>query len=430
MLLMWILRRRTVPVMMQTTWMMMTTTTKKSTMMGHLMKIVKACCHHICRDALYSLYGHLFFSTESETKILENLVLGAALRDNLADLQTEINIKERLIAELERSDRHLAEVRLSYERKLTELSARIKRMEAERDKVVMEAESKRTGKASEEQAKRIREEYERKLTEMRNEFRKLQMVEREHKRMQVDLMKKIKEEMKKAQQQHNSNAKRLAAMDKEARRRENIIRKLENKDRQREQFMKRTNEEINRLRSAQKDQFKLLFFPSYYNQVVAANLRITGAPSTAALLWISRLFIQSRRHAAPLKTSFHSTPSRLSRPSNNSRAQPPAEIVFSPRQAKMKWSFIERKINRLVTQKQTVLKMEEELGRLLEERIRLIDEITSLESRFMATSEVNEREVVAEQIDGCQQKLKYVQDQITETQTAIVDMDGPDKIFF
>ncbi|KAK5968914.1 hypothetical protein GCK32_019653, partial [Trichostrongylus colubriformis] len=32
---------------------------------------------------------------------------------------------------------------------------------------------------------RIREEYERKLADMRNEFRKLQMVEREHKRMQA-----------------------------------------------------------------------------------------------------------------------------------------------------------------------------------------------------------------------------------------------------
>ncbi|VDK75939.1 unnamed protein product [Cylicostephanus goldi] len=58
-------------------------------------------------------------------------------------------------------------------------------MEAERDKVLMEAETKKTDKASQEQAKRIRDEYERKLADMRNEFRKLQMVEREHKRMQA-----------------------------------------------------------------------------------------------------------------------------------------------------------------------------------------------------------------------------------------------------
>lgn len=59
----------------------------------------------------------------------------------------------RLIAELEQSDRRLAEVRLTYEKKLTELSAQIKKMEAERDKVLMEAEAKKTDKASQEQAK-------------------------------------------------------------------------------------------------------------------------------------------------------------------------------------------------------------------------------------------------------------------------------------
>lgn len=38
--------------------------------------------------------------------------------------------------------------------------------------------------------------------------------------------------------------------------------------------------------------------------------------------------------------------------------------------------------------------------------------------------DVQEREAVADQIDGCHLKLNYVQDQITEIQTAIVDMDG------
>ncbi|VDP14732.1 unnamed protein product [Heligmosomoides polygyrus] len=293
---------------------------------------------------------------------------GAMLRDNLADLQTEINIKERLIAELERSDRHLAEVRLSYEKKLMELSAQIKKMEAERDRVVMEAEAKKTDKAGQEQAKRIREEYERKLADMRNEFRKLQMVEREHKRMQarqererqelmryqaelkelkrvkVDLMKKIKDEMKKAQQQQSTASKKLAAMDKEARRRDNIIRQLESKDRQREQFMKRTNEEINRLRKVQKEQSK-----------------------------------QTRLAPNPRMTPMRTTPFRPIR-TPTARGQPPPEVAFSPKQAKMKWTFIEKKLSRLVTQKQTVGRMEEELARQLEERARLNEEIKSLVS--------------------------------------------------
>ncbi|VDM63100.1 unnamed protein product [Angiostrongylus costaricensis] len=52
------------------------------------------------------------------------------------------------------------------------------------------------------------------------------------------------------------------------------------------------------------------------------------------------------------------------------------------------------------------------------------------ERRFVSISEIDEREAVADEIDGCEQKLKYVQDQIAETQTAIVDMDRPDKVMF
>ncbi|RCN27518.1 hypothetical protein ANCCAN_26747 [Ancylostoma caninum] len=201
-------------------------------------------------------------------------------------------------------------------------------------------------------------------------------------------MKKIKEEMKRAQQQQSSNAKRLAAMDKEARRRDNLIRQLENKDRQREQFMKRTNEEINRLRKAQKEQAR-----------------------------------QARSAASSRMTPMRTAQSRMARTPAN-RGQPSPEVAFSPKQAKMKWTFIEKRLNRLVTQKQTVGKMEEELGRQLEERTRLVDEITTLERRFVQVQDVQEREAVADQIDGCHLKLNYVQDQITEIQTAIVDVDG------
>ncbi|VDM69722.1 unnamed protein product [Strongylus vulgaris] len=210
-------------------------------------------------------------------------------------------------------------------------------MEAERDKVLMEAEAKKTDKASQEQAKRIRDEYERKLADMRNEFRKLQMVEREHKRMQarqererqelmryqvelkelkrvkVDLMKKIKEEMKRAQQQQSSNAKRLAALDKEARRRDNLIRQLETKDKQREQFMKRTNEEITRLRKAQKEQMRQARAAAAHNRMM---------------------------------TPMRATPARMIR-TPHGKGQPPPEIAFSPKQAKMKWTFIEKRVSDL-----------------------------------------------------------------------------------
>lgn len=55
------------------------------------------------------------------------------------------NNHNRLIEELERSERRLTEVRVTYEKKLNELSVRIRTMEAERDRVVSDLMAKEKG---------------------------------------------------------------------------------------------------------------------------------------------------------------------------------------------------------------------------------------------------------------------------------------------
>ncbi|CAJ0569772.1 unnamed protein product, partial [Mesorhabditis spiculigera] len=288
-----------------------------------------------------------------------------ALRENLADLETEINIKERLISELERSERRLSEVRLTYEKKLTELSTRIKATEAERDKMLAEMSTKGgANKMAEERQKQIREDYERKLADMRNEFKKLQMIEREHKRMQarqeverqqmtryqselkdlkkvkVDLVKQIRDAIKKSQQEQMKSAKKIAALDKEARKKDGQIKTLEMKDKQREAFMKRTTDEVNRLRKQQRD------------------------------------------------------------------AQP-----------------LEKRLMRIVNEKNAVQRMEEELERRIDERHRLLDQISALEKAFISVQEVTEREAIGEELEGVREKLTYVQDIIQESQLAITSVD-------
>ncbi|VDK63582.1 unnamed protein product [Anisakis simplex] len=190
----------------------------------------------------------------------------------MVDLQSEISIKERLVMELERSERRLNEVRITYEKKLAELSLRIAATEAERDRVLSEMATKNASKLDSEHVKKIREDYERKLNEMRTEFKKLQSVEREHRKMQarqameqqqlmklrgelsdmkklkVELMQKIKEEAKKAKASELAHSKRVAGLEKESRKKDNQIKQLENRDRQREMFLKRTNDELARLR--------------------------------------------------------------------------------------------------------------------------------------------------------------------------------------
>ena len=58
------------------------------------------------------------------------------LREDLADLTCEISIKEKLVEELENSQKRLHAMRAQYEEKLTNLQAKIKETELERDKVL------------------------------------------------------------------------------------------------------------------------------------------------------------------------------------------------------------------------------------------------------------------------------------------------------
>lgn len=76
--------------------------------------------------------------------------------DNINYINDNCN---RLIEELERSERRLTEVRVTYEKKLNELSVRIRTMEAERDRVVSDLMAKEKGNdgKKESEAARVKE---------------------------------------------------------------------------------------------------------------------------------------------------------------------------------------------------------------------------------------------------------------------------------
>ena len=58
-----------------------------------------------------------------------------ALREDIADLTTEITIKQKLIEELEHSHHRLSAMKQQYEEKMSLLQNKIKETEEERDKV-------------------------------------------------------------------------------------------------------------------------------------------------------------------------------------------------------------------------------------------------------------------------------------------------------
>jgi kinesin family protein 4/21/27 len=100
----------------------------------------------------------------------------------VANLQDEISTKERLILELEQSERRMAQVRRDYERKLHELSERIAATESERDKILLEMSKKSNSKLTDEKIREIKQDYEKRLGALRTDFNKMKSIQSEHER--------------------------------------------------------------------------------------------------------------------------------------------------------------------------------------------------------------------------------------------------------
>uniref|UniRef100_A0A914XCY5 Kinesin motor domain-containing protein n=1 Tax=Plectus sambesii TaxID=2011161 RepID=A0A914XCY5_9BILA len=350
-------------------------------------------------------------------------------RQDLADLQTEISIKERLVEELERSERRLADVRQLYERKLQELSVKISETEAERDRVLADMVTRDPAKAetTTAQSETIRLEYEQKLNDMRSKLRQLQSCEKEHKRMltkqqaeqqrlvriqteladmkkaKVQLMQRMKEDAKRVKEMEVAKAKEVAKLEKETRLKDNRIRDLETKDKQREMFVKRKQEELEQLKQKSKAQ----------TLTMASSSRSDAASRGGPLINRNSMVANNRRQLAPLPV----TPTMPWKRVNRTTAP------FSPKLAKNKWITLEKNMSRLVTQRRTVLKMEQELERLMGERQRLLDETGQLERRTVDVTDAAETDALSEQIEGQRAKLDYLQEQIADAQKAIVQVE-------
>merc|ERR1711976_610072 len=110
--------------------------------------------------------------TESEVKAMTN-----ELNEELVELTSEISLKQKLIEELEMSQKRMASMKQQYEKKLMELNNRILHTQEERDKVLKNM----GGKAAlPENVNKIKKDYEGKLDKLQGEVKKLQAAKKEH----------------------------------------------------------------------------------------------------------------------------------------------------------------------------------------------------------------------------------------------------------
>ncbi|XP_018374136.1 PREDICTED: kinesin-like protein KIF21A isoform X2 [Trachymyrmex cornetzi] len=308
----------------------------------------------------------------------------AAMGRELEALTSDIDVKQRLIQELELSQRRLQTMKQHYEDKLSQLQARIRDTQEERDKVLLSLQQQPTPPT--EKVKKLRDEYEKKLANMQKEMRLLQSAKKEHarllknqsqnenrlrglrnelsemKRAKVKLLNKMREEAQRHKENELRRNREIAQLRKESRRHANVIRTLEADKRMKEVVLRRKQEEVTALRKRDK-----------------------GLSQKAA-------------GRAPVKP-------------------------LNPKALKQRWQTFERTIAKQALAKQAAAETEREMERLLQEREELGRDLEKLQKhRSQITSARGDTIDIDEEIDNVESKISYLQDSIAECQRDMVEM--------
>ena len=329
--------------------------------------------------------------TESDNKAQEEF------NEELVELTSEISLKQKLIEELEMSQKRLHTMKQQYETKLIALQDRITSTQEERDKVLKSLNNPKTAVESEKMTK-IKHSYQDKLEKLQAEVKKLQTAKKEHakllrnqsqyerqveklksevsdmKRSKVKLVQKMKEESNRHREQETRRNRELSQMKKQTRVNESRIKSLEAEKRLKENVLRRKTEEVTALRRNQR-----------------------------------KMSMQSRASAA-----------------NHSKASA-GKVPFNQRVAKAKWSNVEKSISKVALNRQAVAQMENDMDRWLRERERLshkLDKMT-IKRRRLVSEKGDSRlvEDLDDQIENLKANVAYLHENIVDCQQNIVQME-------
>uniref|UniRef100_A0A3Q1GNI3 Kinesin family member 21A n=1 Tax=Acanthochromis polyacanthus TaxID=80966 RepID=A0A3Q1GNI3_9TELE len=343
---------------------------------------------------------------------------------DLANITCEIAIKQKLIDELENSQRRLHTLKQQYEQKLMMLQNKIRDTQLERDKVLHNMGSVESG--TEEKAKKIKVEYEKKLSSMNKELQKLQSAQKEHARLlknqsqyekqlkklqqdvtemkktKVSLMRQMKEQQERNRASECRRNREIASLKKDQRRHQ--VRQLEAQKRQQELILRRKNEEVTALR----------------RQVRPVSGKVSR-----------------KVPEPPQEPSHRPIPGRL----QSSAASPSnghLKLRFwlvlttcfphQDRTARAKWQSLERRVSDIIMQRMTISNMETDMNRLLKQR----EELTRRRERVSRKREKTavdgadaDRSLASlnEELESLSANIDYINDSIADCQANIMQME-------
>uniref|UniRef100_A0A8C5JMR6 Kinesin family member 21B n=1 Tax=Junco hyemalis TaxID=40217 RepID=A0A8C5JMR6_JUNHY len=351
---------------------------------------------------------------------------------DLADLTCEIEIKQKLIDELENSQRRLQTLKHQYEEKLILLQNKIRDTQLERDRVLQNLSTMEC--YTEEKANKIKADYEKRLKEMNRDLQKLQAAQKEHARLlknqsryerelrklqaevaemkkaKVALMKQMREEQQRRRLAETKRNREIAQLKKEQRRQEFQIRALESQKRQQEIVLRRKTivlsfhqQRAHSYSWAMQKQHRciLCFWP--------ARSQIVGQAWLSSTVWPSAqmpLLPSGCRKKFPKKGSSQ---------------------TFS-KAARLKWQSLERRIFDIVMQRMTIVNLEADMERLIKKReeLSLLQEaLLSKRAKLQAESPKEQKglQELNEEIEVLGANIDYINDSISDCQATIMQIE-------
>uniref|UniRef100_A0A8C7VVC2 Kinesin family member 21A n=1 Tax=Oncorhynchus mykiss TaxID=8022 RepID=A0A8C7VVC2_ONCMY len=340
---------------------------------------------------------------------------------DLANITCEIAIKQKLIDELENSQRRLHTLKQQYEQKLMMLQSKIRDTQLERDRVLHNMGSVET--CSDDKAKKIKQEYEKKLSIMNKELQKLQSAQKEHarllknqskyetqlKKLQLDvtemkktkvrLMKQMKDQQEKNRMTESRRNREIATLKKDQRKQEHQLKLLEAQKRQQELILRRKTEEVRNMpqKCVRVEQSVWLLQLLAREHEACMQLQCTCLKSVCVCVCVRSYYRRSTG-------------------------------IYSTRVARVKWQSLERRISDVIMQRMTISNMESEMNRLLKQREELTkrrEKVTRKRDRLAGEGPEAEKAVLPlnEEVDAVVANIDYINDSIADCQANIMQME-------
>nr|XP_055039667.1 kinesin-like protein KIF21B isoform X2 [Misgurnus anguillicaudatus] len=376
------------------------------------------------------------------------------LQADLADLTCEIEIKQKLIDELENSQRRLLTLKNQYEEKLILLQNKIRDTQLERDRVLHNLMSMEN--YTEEKASKIKSEYEKRLKEMNRDLLKLQAAQKEHarllknqsryerelkklqsevaemKKVKVALMKQMKEEQQRRRMIEAKRNREIAQLKKEQRRQEYQIHALESQKRQQEIVLRRKTQEVTALRRLAKPMSERVA-----GRVARRHITVDSGAELSASTTTTSSEPESTRSVSSIirqwntklngylgENENHGSGGKMA---SRKQFQRKGTSTSFSKTARQKWQALERRIMDIVMQRMTITNVEADMDRLIKKREELsMQQEALLRKREKLLSEgFREQELheMNEEIEVLNANIDYISDSLTDCQATIVQIE-------